>query len=237
LLAVSALGACAPAERAAAPRPSTGMRGEAAASPRIVSEGPIPRGGGVYKLGSPYQIGGRWYVPRVDPGYDRVGVASWYGADFHGRRTANGEIYDMRALTAAHPTLPLPSYVTVTNLSNGRTLLVRVNDRGPYANGRIIDLSWAVARHLDMARQGTERVRVRYAGPAPLDGNDAHERRFLAAQRWSRGLASAQDGRGLPRLMSSPVLVRRGRIARGETIDRPTFALGAGMVPETLRSR
>ena len=96
----------------------------------------------------PYKVAGRWYVPREEPGYDATGTASWYGGDFHGRKTANGEIFDMNALTAAHPTLPLPSYAYVTHLGNGRTVLVRINDRGPYAHDRIIDLSRGVARAL-----------------------------------------------------------------------------------------
>jgi rare lipoprotein A len=132
-------------------------------------------------------VKGRWYTPRHEPGYDQSGIASWYGADFHGRKTANGEINDQGALTAAHPTLPLPSYAEVTNLANGRTLLVRINDRGPYAHDRIIDLSQAAARHLQFERQGTARVRVRYLGPAPLDGNDSAERRHLAQQPWIAG--------------------------------------------------
>ena len=156
------------------------------ASPRVAAaEGPIRKGGGIHKLGQPYQVAGRWYVPRHQPGYDRAGIASWYGADFHGRRTSNGEIYDMNALTAAHPTLPLPSYAYVSNAANGRTILVRVNDRGPYVANREIDLSRASARVLGLERGGTGRVRVRYAGPAPLDGNDRRERQFLAGRPWS----------------------------------------------------
>lgn len=143
----------------------------------------IPKGGGHFKLGSPYKVAGRWYVPREDANYDRVGTASWYGADFHGRRTANGEIFDLAGLTAAHPTLPLPSYAYVTNLENGRTVLVRVNDRGPYVADRIIDLSHASARALGYVERGKARVRVRYAGRAPLNGDDRHERRFLAEQQ------------------------------------------------------
>jgi rare lipoprotein A len=159
----------------------------AAASPRVVAFGqPVPKGGGVYKLGQPYQIDGQWHVPQEDPAYNRTGVASFYGIDFHGRRTANGEIYDMGALTAAHPTLPLPCYAYVTNLDNGRTILVRINDRGPYVNNRIIDLSQAAARELGYQTRGLARVRVRYAGPAPLNGDDIYERRFLASQPWHR---------------------------------------------------
>jgi rare lipoprotein A len=149
----------------------------------------MPRGGGSYKIGQPYQIGGRWYFPKDDPHYDREGLASWYGADFHGKKTANGEIYDMNALTAAHPTLPLPSYVTVTNLKNGRTLLLRVNDRGPYAHGRLLDLSRAAARLLGTEVEGIGTVRVRYVGRAPLDGNTNEERAFLARQAWAGGIA------------------------------------------------
>ena len=141
-----------------------------------------------YKIGAPYRIGGRWYVPAEDPNYNRSGLASWYGNDFHGKKTANGETYDMNALTAAHPTLPLPSLVYVTNLANGRTVLVRVNDRGPYAQGRIIDLSRSAARMLGTEGQGLGHVRVRYAGRAPLDGNDQAERQFLAGRPWQGGV-------------------------------------------------
>ncbi len=113
-----------------------------------------------YKIGKPYQIAGVWYYPQEDFEYDESGIASWYGAKFHGRRTANGEVYDMNALTAAHRTLPLPSFVRVTNLENGRSLILRVNDRGPFARGRIIDISRRGAQLLNFQRQGTARVRV-----------------------------------------------------------------------------
>ncbi len=175
-----------------------------ALSPRVVEYGqPVPKGGGRYKVGAPYRIGDRWYVPREDPSYDRVGIASWYGDLFHGRYTANGEIYDMDALTAAHPTLPMPVYVRVTNLENGRSLVVRVNDRGPYKPGRIIDLSRRSAELLGFKRQGTARVRVTYLGRAPLNGDDSFERRVLASQRWYRG--------GLVRHARGPVYGRNHR--------------------------
>lgn len=132
----------------------------------------VPRGGGVYKVGRPYTIAGRTYVPREDPNYDAVGMASYYADDFHGRRTANGEIFDMNALTAAHPTLPLPTYARVTNLENGRSVVVRINDRGPFARGREIDLSRRTAEVLGFKHQGLAEVRVQYVGPAPLDGED-----------------------------------------------------------------
>lgn len=169
-------------------------------SPRVVKNlGPVPKGGGVRKLGTPYRVAGKLYVPREDRNYDATGRASWYGYDFHGRKTANGEIFDSRALTAAHPTLPMPSYAYVTNLENDRTVLVRINDRGPYVGGRIIDLSEATATALGYKNKGTARVRVRYAGPAPLNGSDHHERRFLAAQAWSGRGAHRASALGGPR--------------------------------------
>ncbi len=126
------------------------------------------RGG--YKVGQPYQIEGVWYYPKEDQFYDETGIASWYGEDFHGKNTANGELYNMDALTAAHRTLPLPVIARVTNLENGRSLLVRVNDRGPYARGRIIDLSRRAAQLLGVYEKGTARVRVQYEGRAEIGG-------------------------------------------------------------------
>ena len=115
---------------------------------------------GTYKVGSPYTVGGRRYYPAEDYDYDQTGIASWYGPNFHGKKTANGEIFDQNELTAAHKTLPLPSIVRVTNLENGRSLIVRVNDRGPYARGRIIDMSKRSAELLGFRRQGVAKVRV-----------------------------------------------------------------------------
>lgn len=115
---------------------------------------------GTYKVGDPYQIEGVWYYPAEDPGYGETGIASWYGTPFHGKRTANGAIYDMNALTAAHRTLPMPFQVRVTNLRNGRSLVLTVNDRGPYARGRIIDVSRRAAQLLGFHKQGTTLVRV-----------------------------------------------------------------------------
>lgn len=122
-----------------------------------------------FKIGNPYKINGQWYRPQWVTEYDAVGIASWYGEAYHGRYTSNGEIYDMYALTAAHPTLPLPSVVRVTNLSNGRSLILRVNDRGPFVKNRLIDLSQAAARELGFERQGLARVHVSYLGLARLD--------------------------------------------------------------------
>jgi rare lipoprotein A len=115
--------------------------------------------------GPPYEVDGRWYVPMHEPDYDEVGVASWYGPNFHGELAASGEVYDQHALTAAHPTLPIPSLVRVTNLENGRSVVVKLNDRGPFVDDRIIDLSRRAAEELDIVRNGTAKVRVQYAGP------------------------------------------------------------------------
>jgi len=122
----------------------------------------LPDGrGGSRKTGKPYRIAGKWYYPiQSATAYDETGVASWYGRDFHGKKTANGERYDMHALSAAHKTLPLPTLVRVTNLGNGRSVVVRVNDRGPFVKSRLIDLSYAAARQLGYTDQGTARVRV-----------------------------------------------------------------------------
>lgn len=137
------------------------------------TKGELPSGaGGRYKVGDPYQVAGVWYVPKEQPNYDETGIASWYGDEFNMKPTANGEIFDMTALSAAHTTLPLPSIVEVTNLDNGRRLNVRVNDRGPFVGGRLIDLSHAAARQLGYDDKGLAHVRVRYVGPAPLGGPD-----------------------------------------------------------------
>ncbi|MEQ8481436.1 MAG: septal ring lytic transglycosylase RlpA family protein [Hoeflea sp.] len=142
------------------------------ASPRITSAKRPKKGGGRSMIGKPYRVRGKWYTPKEEPGYDRAGLASWYGPNFHGRLTANGEIYDQYHLSAAHPTFPLPSYARVTNKKNGNSLIVRVNDRGPFAHGRIIDLSNRAAELLDMKHEGVAAVRVEYVGRAPVEGDD-----------------------------------------------------------------
>jgi peptidoglycan lytic transglycosylase len=126
----------------------------------------VPPGSGTYRVGSPYQVNGVWYTPHEQPHYDKVGLASWYGPGFHGNRTADGEIFNQYSLTAAHATLPLPVNVRVTNLENGRSLVVRVNDRGPFHSGRIIDVSERAAELLGFKEEGTARVRVEYIGRA-----------------------------------------------------------------------
>jgi rare lipoprotein A len=132
-----------------------------AASPRVVADGEaVPRGGGRYLVGRPYTIAGRRYVPSEQPRATQIGMASYYGAAFHGRRTANGEVYDMSSISAAHPTMPLPSYARVTNVTNGRSIIVRVNDRGPFHSNRVMDVSQRVAQALDFRRMGTAQVKI-----------------------------------------------------------------------------
>ena len=159
------------------------LAGDRAVAPNSRAVSSLRKGGGYYKVGKPYEIAGITYVPREDPDYEATGEASWYGEDFHGKPTANGEVFDMGALSAAHRTLPLPSYAYVTNLENGRTVMVRINNRGPFAKGRLIDVSARVARELGFAHKGVAQVKVRYAGPAPLDGRDDREEAHLAQSR------------------------------------------------------
>ena len=123
--------------------------------------------------GPPYQVAGKWYVPAYEPNYNEVGIASWYGPTFHGKDSASGEVFDEMAMTAAHPTLPIPSLVRVTNLENGKQVIVRLNDRGPFVDDRIIDLSKAAGAALDLHGKGTAKVRVQYVGPAPAEANAA----------------------------------------------------------------
>ncbi|TGQ56111.1 septal ring lytic transglycosylase RlpA family protein [Mesorhizobium sp. M1C.F.Ca.ET.193.01.1.1] len=159
------------------------------ASPRVAF---MRRGGGRDQLGKPYQVRGKWYYPKEDKKYAKVGLASWYGDAFHGRLTANGEVYDTAQLTAAHPTMPLPSYARVTNLETGSSIIVRVNDRGPYHEGRIIDVSERAAQMLDYGKVGTAKVKVEYVGRAPLDGND--DQSLMASYRPGNRRPDPSDG-------------------------------------------
>lgn len=214
LLLLAAAGCTGPAERPAPPPPSAG------AGPRDE-----PRA----RHGNPpfYEVNGRRYVVlESSAGYVEQGVASWYGPDFHGKRTATGETYDMHAMTGAHPTLPLPAWVRVTNLQNGRSVEVRLNDRGPFSRNRIIDLSRAAAERLDMIRNGTAMVEVRSlssasATPAPPStdrffaqaGAFAEEDNALrlASRLRAAGVAGVSvsqvqvDGRQLFRVRAGPV--------------------------------
>lgn len=143
----------------------------------------------------PYEVRGRRYSPSEQPNYDEVGMASWYGAQFNGRATASGERFDMNSLSAAHKTLPLPALVEVTNLSNGRSAVVRVNDRGPFAEGRIIDLSRGAAEEIGLLSQGVGRVRVRYVGPAPRLGSAPLQYASTAQPRAPERPRDAPDSR------------------------------------------
>lgn len=211
----------APPSVAASPaaRPQLGPLIEARTFPR----------GGRYKIGSPYRIAGVRYVPADQPDYDRVGIASWYGDEFHGRKTANGERFNMYTASAAHTTLPLPSIVEVTNLANGRSIRVRLNDRGPYVNGRIIDLSRDAADELGYRAKGLARVRVRYIGPARMDDSltplyvartrreDQPELRFASADnRESPPLVQAPDRQ----IATPPARSKSGRmtLARADAL-------------------
>src|SRR5690554_682809 len=148
------------------------------ASPRVTTSRNVPKGGGRYQVGQPYTVAGRTFVPREQPDLDVTGQASWYGPAFHGRLTANGEVFDQYHLSGAHPTLPLPSYVRVTNVDNGASAIVRINDRGPFSKSRVIDLSHRTAEVLGYKQQGVANVHGQYVGPAPLNGDDT---RFLVS--------------------------------------------------------
>src|SRR5712671_3268812 len=196
-------------------------------SPRVVAFGePVPKGGGTYRVGKPYTVAGRIYVPEEDTGYREEGLASWYGDDFHGRLTANGEVFDMASLTAAHPTLPMPSYARVTNLSNGKSLIVRVNDRGPYHGNRLIDVSNKAAELLEFKGNGVARVRVEYVARAPLEGSD--DRQLMATLRTgvpapSPSLVRVASAHSFVPEISSPARPIRGEVPMPE--GRP-YSLG-----------
>ena len=184
-------------------------------SPRVVAFGePVPKGGGTYRIGKPYTVAGRVYVPEENVSYREEGMASWYGDDFHGRLTANGEVFDMASLSAAHPTLPMPCYARVTNLGNGKSLIVRVNDRGPYAGNRLIDVSNRAAELLEFKNTGVARVRVEYVGRAPLEGSD--DRQLVATLRTGEPAPSPSAVRIASAQPFVPELPSSTRLIRGE---------------------
>jgi rare lipoprotein A len=193
------------------------------ASPRVVADGQaVPKGGGRYLVGRSYSIAGNRYTPYEKPaGFTQVGLASWYGEAFHGRRTANGEIYDRHGVSAAHPTMPLPAYARVTNTLNGRSIIVRVNDRGPYHGGRIMDLSQATADALAFRHLGVARVKVEYLGRASLRGSD--DRKLIATLR-TDGSPATLPGSSAPVMVASaepaaPSRVSANAIARAVDLD------------------
>ncbi len=199
-------------------------------SPRVVEDGqPVPKGGGVYRVGTPYVVAGRTYVPAEDPNYQAVGLASWYGDEFHGRMTANGEVFDLNGISAAHPTLPLPSYVRVSNLSNGRSIIVRVNDRGPFHGNRIIDVSGKTAELLGFRLNGTAWVRVEYVGRAPVQGSD--DRMLVATLRQDEPAPAPNSVRlaasSIVPGSRGPVPLRATRIASAADDDALSAPVGA----------
>jgi len=200
------------------------------ATPQYATRGPTgsapaatgPKG---YKTGQPYQVAGIWYVPKDEPNYDKEGIASWYGDAFNMKATANGETFDMNQVSAAHTTLPLPSIVEVTNLDNGRKLRVRVNDRGPFVDNRIIDLSRAAATELGYDRKGLAHVRVKYIGPAPLAGPDAGVR-YADARPTSLAPVAAAAG-------AAPVAMANAEPIQVATLAPPAAVSSAPLAPLT----
>ncbi|NLH80874.1 MAG: septal ring lytic transglycosylase RlpA family protein [Phyllobacteriaceae bacterium] len=190
----------------------------------------VTPGGGRYQVGKPYAVNGRTYVPQENPSLDETGYASWYGGDVHhGTRTANGEVYDRDSISAAHPTMPLPSYARITALDTGRSIIVRVNDRGPYARGRVIDLSERTASLLDVKGRGVARVRVQYVGRAGLAGSD---QRTLTASLRGPGLLPGADDRILVASADLPAGPRRAPEPAIAPVRAPTMVADArGAVP------
>lgn len=193
-------------------------------SPRVTSSKKVRKGGGRYQIGKPYTIRGKRYYPKENKRLNQVGMASWYGPNFHGRLTANGEVYDQYSLSAAHPTLPLPSYAKVTNVSNGRSVIVRVNDRGPYAHGRVIDLSAKAAELLDYANKGVTKVRVQYHGKARMDGLD--EKFLLASYNGpgAKGTHPTLDPFGRPDNNSSSTMIAMVPVPKASPIPAQSVA-------------
>jgi rare lipoprotein A len=200
------------------------------ASPRVVAGtdriDPAISRRGVYMVGKPYTVAGRQYVPREDRRYSAVGLASWYGDEFHGRLTANGEVFDMHDISAAHPTMPIPSYARVTNVANGNSIVVRVNDRGPFHGSRVIDVSRRAAELLAFRRAGTGKVKVDYLGPAQQSGSD--EGMLLATLR--------TDGTPAPTPLGDPGRVMIAQAAPAATAATGSPPKGDGLQPaDTLQ--
>jgi len=185
----------------------------------------LPNGtGGINKTGNPYRIAGQWYTPlKTEGSYDETGIASWYGTKFHGQLTANGEVYDMHSLSAAHKTLPLPTLMRVTNLENGRSVIVRVNDRGPFVKDRLIDLSYAAANALGYTKQGTAHVRVQSLEIAPTATKEtlAMGAKFKAADHPNTIIVSSPETLSLPTTTpSGKIFVQLGAFGSEDNADR-----------------
>lgn len=188
------------------------------ASQRVVAEGQeVPKGGGRQLVGKSYTVAGKRYTPYDKPlGFTAVGTASWYGEAFHGRRTANGEVYDRHGISAAHPTMPLPAYARVTNMLNNRSIIVRVNDRGPYHGGRIMDVSQRTAEALAFRHLGTARVKMEYLGQASLGGSD--DKLLLATLR-TDGQPASIPGTSTPTMVASTTSVASARSRSADIED------------------
>lgn len=208
---------------------------QVAASPRVTESKTVKKGGGRYIVGKAYRVRGKTYRPKEDPTYSTVGIASWYGPNFHGRLTANGEIFDQYALSAAHPTMPLPSYARVTNLENGTSVIVRVNDRGPFAHNRVIDLSARAAKMLGYADNGTAKVRVEYVGKARIDG---HDEKFLLASYRGPGFPQFTPGATQPGTllaMASPPVSGSSIVPPPVFADAPTVQPAEPMLEDRIQ--
>jgi len=222
LLAGASLGAC------------------ATVHPEYATQAPMHRRGarppsapGLKGTDKPYEVGGIWYVPKAQPHYNETGIASWYGDAFHMKPTADGEIFDKDAPSAAHTTLPLPSLVEVTNLDNGKKLIVRVNDRGPFVDNRIIDLSHEAARELGYDRKGLAHVRVRYVGPAPaLAADQARRYAYLAPKAQARTAAPPLPPKDDDAVFTAAPLPKRpATIVEASLAPLPKAARPAGRAP------
>jgi len=188
-------------------------------SPRVVADGnSVPKGGGFAKVGKPYVIAGEVYTPKDMRKYSATGMASWYGSQFHGRMTANGEVFDTASVTAAHPTMPLPSYIRVTNTLNGRSIIARVNDRGPFHSKRLIDVSERVAEALAFRNVGTARVKVDYIGSAPTDGSD--DAILMASLRTDGSLATLRGDAKAPVQLASNETQTSSEVAANDGSDQ-----------------
>jgi rare lipoprotein A len=206
------------------------------ASPRVVDNGPVPKGGGRRLVGNPYVVAGKVYKPRENPNYDATGLASWYGSAFHGRYTANGEVYDQYGISAAHPTMPLPSYARVTNLDTGSSVIVRVNDRGPFHANRLIDLSEKAAQLLDVKGHGTAHVRVKYVGPADMSGHDMPYLMASYVRKGQRGpgidpMGGGQIASGVMVASNTPRESFFGRFAGPAETSRPVVKAPKPVAP------
>jgi rare lipoprotein A len=212
LAAGLSLSACEPPQRVATPQ----------APPPAAPGTPVP-----YKIGKPYKVEGIWYYPKPDYNYRESGIASWYGPGFHGRPTANGEIFDQNALTAAHRTLPLPSMVQVTNLDNGRSIKVRVNDRGPFSNGRIIDLSRRAADLLGFRRHGTAKVRVEIL--------DAESRQLAAIGLGEEAARLAPDSAPMVPVTAAPLSTQTSTAGPDAPTAAPALDLGSSATSAEIK--